>query len=129
MTSRQCLFHQVSGCEKNKIDDTCISLCEKTSSLQNLKEETFLIEKSKGNYHRIYNETNYLNTEVIKDFPELFTGFMIDLRDINTESQVIQDKPALIKQFENLLKRNDTLNNEIKLDIENTNNLQYKKGI
>jgi putative protease len=123
------LFHQVSGCKKNKLDDSCIPFCEKESQIQNLKNETFLVEKSKGNYHRIYNETNYLNTEVIKEFPELFTGFMIDLRDINTETQAIQDKPTLIKQFENLLKGNDSLNNEIKLDIENTNNLQYKKGI
>jgi len=129
MTSRQCLFHQVSGCWKNKIDETCIPNCEKTSSLQNLKKETFLVEKSKGNYHHIYNGTNYLNTEILADFPDLFSGFMIDLRDINTETQAIQDKPTLIKQFENLLKGNDSLNNEIKLEIENTNSIQYKKGI
>ncbi|MFZ4549596.1 MAG: hypothetical protein ACOYN4_19265, partial [Bacteroidales bacterium] len=129
MTSRQCLFHQVSGCGKNKIDETCIPHCENTSTLQNLKKETFLVEKSKGNYHRIYNGTNYLNTDIIADFPDLFSGFMIDLREIKTESQTASNKLSLIIQFENFLVGDTNSDDKIQLDIENTNNMQYKKGI
>jgi U32 family peptidase len=36
MTSRQCLFHQVTACEKNKIDGNCIQDCMRTASITNL---------------------------------------------------------------------------------------------
>ncbi len=127
MTSRQCLFHQVTGCEKLTIDDACIPYCNKTSSITNLKDETFLIEKSKGNHHRIYNDINYLNTDVIADFPDLFTGFLIDLRDIKTETKIETDKPGLIRIFKNLL--SGSLKKESEQIIYPTTNVQYKKGI
>jgi len=92
MTSRQCLFHQVTGCEKDGIDNACISHCEKSASITNLKNDSFLIKKAKGNYHRIYNETNYLNTEVVSDFPELFSDFMIDFRDSKTKTNLTRVK-------------------------------------
>ncbi|MEI7597619.1 MAG: U32 family peptidase [Bacteroidota bacterium] len=50
MTSRQCLFQQVAGCEKPKMDDSCIAECEKIASITNLKKQTFIISKTKGNY-------------------------------------------------------------------------------
>jgi U32 family peptidase len=127
MTSRQCLFHQVTACEKLTIDDACIPYCNKTASITNLKDETFLIEKSKGNHHRIYNDINYLNTDVIADFPDLFSGFLIDLRDIKTETKIETDKPGLITFFENLL--SGSLKKELDQTIYPTTNVQYKKGI
>ena len=82
MTSRQCLFHQVTGCGKDQIDATCISQCEKSATITNLKNDTIYLEKSNGNYHRIFNETNFLNTEIVTDFTDLFSGFLVDLREI-----------------------------------------------
>ncbi len=127
MTSRQCLFHQVTGCEKRTIDDACIPYCNKTASITNLKNETFLIEKSKGNNHRIYNDINYLNTDIIADFPDLISGFLIDLRDIKTETKIKTDKPGIISMFENLL--SGSLKKELDQIIYPTSNVQYKKGI
>jgi len=127
MTSRQCLFHQVTGCEKLKIDEACIPFCEKSASITNLKNETFFIEKSQGNHHRIYNEINYLNTDVAIDFPDLFTGFIIDLRDIKTETKIETDKTGVISMFKNLL--NGSLKMEFGQIIYPTTNAQYKKGI
>ncbi len=127
MTSRQCLFHQVTGCEKDKIDEECILVCTKSSSITNLKEESFIIEKSKGNYHCIYNNINYLNTEIIADIPDLFSGFFIDLRDIKTETTVELDKLRIIELFENHL--NGNTDATLKQRIHPTTNTQYKKGI
>ncbi len=129
MTSRQCLFHQVTGCDKLKIDETCIPFCKKSASITNLKNETFQIDKSKGNHHRIYNDINYLNTEVITDFPVLFTGFLIDLRDIKTKTTVDLNQTEVIRFFEDLLNGKPGSKEELNRVITPTTNEQYKKGI
>ena len=129
MTSRQCLFHQVTGCEKNIIDDNCIPQCEKSSSITNLKKETFLIEKKKGNYHNIYNDINFLNTAIVTDVPDLFSGFFIDLRDVKTKTEVAADKSALIRLFENLLNGIPSSTEELRQIISPSTKSQYLKGI
>jgi len=129
MTSRQCLFHQVVGCQKEQIDDTCIPHCEKSTSITNLKNNTIHLEKSKGNYHRIFNDENFLNTDIIADVPDLFSGFMIDLRDVKTATQTDIDKSGIINQFENLLTGNPGPKEELQRMIHFTMNTQYKRGI
>jgi len=129
MTSRQCLFHQVTGCPKSRIDGSCISQCEQSASITNLKKETFFIEKTKGNYHRLINRTNYLNTDIIADAPDLFSGFFIDLTDTNTSTKLATDKSNIIMCFENLLKGNPDSANELKQIINPSTNSQYTKGI
>ncbi|MBE9467096.1 MAG: U32 family peptidase [Bacteroidetes bacterium] len=129
MTSRQCLLHQVTGCEKNKIDDKCILECEKSSSITNLKNSTFFINKTKGNYHRIFNETNFLNTDIVFDIENFFSGFLIDLRDIKTKTKIEADKPRIIKLFKDLLNGNLNSKEELTEIIKPTTKSQYKKGI
>ncbi|MEN8136026.1 MAG: peptidase U32 family protein [Thermodesulfobacteriota bacterium] len=129
LTSRQCLFHQVTGCEKNRIDDTCIEQCEKSSAITNLKNGSLFIKKTKRNYHSIYNETNFLNIDIVKDAPDLFASFFIDLRDIKTETRVELDKAEIVKLFENHLAGNFSATKELKQCIHPTTNSQYEKGI
>ncbi len=129
LTSRQCLFHQVTGCEKNKIDETCIKHCEKSSTITNLKKASLFINKTKGNYHSIYNETNLLNTEIVTDIPNLFSSFFIDLRDIKTETKIDLDKSKIVTLFENHLNGNSHSSDELKQSIHPSTNTQYKKGI
>ena len=129
MTSRQCLLQQVTGCEKDQMDDHCIAHCVKSASITNLKKETFFIEKTKGNYHRIYNETNFLNTAVVTDVPDLFSGFLIDLTDLKTDTKTEMDKPGIIQLFENLLNGDTSSEKEIRQVIHPTTNVQYIKGI
>ncbi len=100
MTSRQCLFHQIIGCEKDRIDSACLQSCEKRSSITNLKKVALIIEKSKQNYHSIYNGSNFLNTDIIADVPDRFSSFLIDLRRIATET-CIDASPAELVQFFN----------------------------
>jgi len=129
MTSRQCLFHQVTGCEKNRLDATCIQNCNKATSITNLKEDDFFIEKSKGNYHNVYNERNFLNTAIIKDLPNKFSSYFIDLRDVKSGTNVKQNKSNLIQLFKALI--SDDLESAEKLQntIVSTTCVQYKKGI
>lgn len=129
MTSRQCLFHQVTGCEKDSIDNSCIPQCEKSASITNLKNITFCLEKSKGNYHCIYNEINYLNTDVVTDLPDLFSSYFIDLRDVNTATRLTMDKSQTIVLFENHINGKPESPQELHQSISPTTNTQYTKGI
>lgn len=129
MTSRQCFFHQVTGCNKNIIDNACIEKCHKSSSITNLKNITLHIDKEEGNYNCIYNDKNYLNTDIVTDFTGLFSGFFIDLRDIKTETAMSVDKLEIIKLFEDYLKGDIEVIKEIKQVISPSINNQYKKGI
>lgn len=129
MTSRQCLFHQVTGCEKSKIDDTCISSCEKYATITNMKNATFFIEKAKGDLHAIYNETNFLNTDIVTDLPDVFSSFFIDLRDIQTKTNIDPDKSGIIELFENLVSGVSDSASELQQIIQPSTNAQYKKGI
>lgn len=130
MMSRQCLFHQVVGCQKKQIDETCIPYCEKSATItNNLKNEIIYLEKSKGNYHRIFNEENFLNADIVTDVPDLFSGFLIDFRDIKTETQADMNKSGVITNFENLLNGNPDSKVKLHQTIYPTTNAQYKRGI
>ncbi|WP_300460457.1 peptidase U32 family protein [Desulfobacula sp.] len=129
LTSRQCLFHQIIGCEKNNVDDDCIQACHQSALITNLKEGSFLIDKEKGNYHCMYNTINFLNTDIITDLPNVFSGFFIDLRDIRTKTKIDTDKSRTVQLFENLLNGNPDSKKELKQNIYPSTNSQYKKGL
>ena len=129
LTSGQCLLHQIIGCTKNRMDEQCIQMCNKYASITNLKGIPLFIEKTKGNYHCIYNDKNYLNTDVVTDFPNFFSGFSIDLRDIKTNTTIGVDKTRIIKLFKDLLDGNPDSESELRQMIQPTTNRQYTKGI
>ena len=104
MTSRQCLLQQVSGCAKSTVDDHCMQECERTAIITNLKDERFIVEKSKGKHQRLFSAAHSLNTELLQDFPDLFSSLFIDLRDIKTETKMEADKAEIIRLFKNYLK-------------------------
>ncbi|PCH97984.1 MAG: collagenase-like protease [Gammaproteobacteria bacterium] len=103
MTSRQCFFQQSAGCDKPRIDNGCMLSCDKSTTITNLKGDTFAIDKQKAGYPSIYNQDQFLNMEIINDLSDLFDGFMIDLTNIGAGDKTSPDKVELIKQFEQLL--------------------------
>lgn len=129
MTSRQCLLHPVSACEKHKIDHTCIRDCNKASTITNLKGETFFIKKEKGNYHKLYNEHNYLNTDIANSFPNRFSSYCIDLREIKTSTSTQVNKLMLINQFQEYIALKEGAGKTLHTIISPTTNKQYITGI
>lgn len=129
MTSRQCLLHQVIGCEKESVDEECISGCLKASSIKNVDNVPLFIEKTPGNLHSIYNNENYLNTDIVTDMPNTFSSFSIDLRDITTETHISADKLGTIKLFENLLTGKSAAAEMLARCIHPVTNDQYQRGI
>ena len=129
MTSRQCFFHQVTGCEKDSIDEECIKSCNKSSSITTLKKVTYFIEKTEGNYNCIYNNNNFLNADILTDLPDVFSSFFIDLRDIESSTKAERDKPEMIRLFENLLDEKPGSKEDLEQIIHPSTKAQYKKGI
>ncbi|MDH5388451.1 MAG: U32 family peptidase [Gammaproteobacteria bacterium] len=129
MTSRACFFYQVTGCKKNIVDGVCIQRCEKSSSITSMNDVTMLIKKRRGDYHTIYNETNYLNTAVLSEVKNLVTDYFIDLRDVKTETQVEVDKAELTQLFQRTISGEAEAANDLEQVISSTTSTQYKKGI
>ena len=129
MISRQCFFQQVTGCEKHILDNTCITECQKSAKLTNSKEESYFIEKTKGNYNALYNESNCLNTDVITDIPNSFASFFIDLQNINNQTSLSVGKLELIELFESAIKGNLNAIEDLHKVISSTTNSQYQKGL
>ncbi len=130
LTSRQCLFQQTEGCRKVKVNKGCLKRCDKRTSIINLKDNPYVVQKQKGSHNSIYSEHNVLNLQVLHDLPQLFTDVLIDLRDIQTETKVSASKPELIDAFLALLEDHSkqavqTLN----AMIQPTTNAQYLKGL
>ncbi len=129
MTSRQCLLHQVDGCDKDSVRKGCIETCHRSTSITNLQEKVLYIEKSKGDYHSIYNNENFLNLDIIKDLPGKFSGFLVDLRKITTETHVGTEDLTLITLFQNILDGDPEAEGGLLRLIQPTTKKQYLKGL
>ncbi|HHX8630766.1 U32 family peptidase [Vibrio diabolicus] len=130
LTSRQCLFQQTEGCRKVKVNKGCLKRCDKRTSIINLKDNPYVVQKQKGSHNSIYSEHNVLNLRVLHDLPQLFTDVLIDLRDIQTETKVSASKPELIDAFLALLEEHGELAIQTLNDmIQPTANAQYLKGL
>ncbi|HCG8619570.1 TPA: U32 family peptidase [Vibrio parahaemolyticus] len=130
LTSRQCLFQQTEGCRKVKVNKGCLKRCDKRTSIINLKDNPYVVQKQKGNHNSIYSEHNVLNLQVLHDLPQLFTDVLIDLRDIQTETKVSASKPELIDAFLALLEaHSEQAIQTLNAMIQPTANAQYLKGL
>jgi len=129
MASRQCFFQQSVGCEKPRIDNGCMLSCDKSTSITNLKGVSFAIDKQKAGYPSIYNQDQFLNTEIIEDLSDLFDGFMIDLTNIGSGDKKMPEKALLITQFEELLKGNSTVPETLNIMVPESTDSQYHTGL
>lgn len=137
MASRQCFFQQSVGCEKPRIDNGCMLSCDKSTSITNLKGESFAIDKQKAGYPSIYNQDQFVNTEVVSDLAHMFDDFMLDLTNIGAGDKQSPDKALLIKQFEQLLSVDSVtdddmvsmVNDTLKTMVPDATNVQYHNGL
>ncbi|TOG99170.1 U32 family peptidase [Vibrio parahaemolyticus] len=130
LTSRQCLFQQTEGCRKVKVNKGCLKRCDKRTSIINLKDNPYVVQKQKGSHNSIYSEHNVLNLQVLHDLPQLFTDVLIDLRHIQTETKVSASKPELIDAFLALLEdHSEQAVQTLNAMIQPTANAQYLKGL
>ncbi|GAA6170989.1 peptidase U32 family protein [Colwellia sp. KU-HH00111] len=129
MTSRQCFFQQSVGCEKPRIDNGCMLSCDKSTSITNLKGDSFAIDKQKAGYPSIYNQDQFLNTDIINDLGDLFDGFMVDLTNIGAGDKASPDKLDLIKRFEQLIRGENNAQQSLDDLVPQSTNSQYYTGL
>ncbi|MDV5170221.1 peptidase U32 family protein [Photobacterium rosenbergii] len=128
LTSRQCLFHQTVGCKKKRFDDKCLRKCDKSASILSLKHASYVVDKQRGAHNALYSQENYLNLDVLRDHSGLFDGYMVDLRDIKTHTQMALEKPELLDAFRELL-NGDVAPTALHAMLAPTTMAQYKKGL
>ncbi|WP_234496612.1 U32 family peptidase [Vibrio maritimus] len=130
LTSRQCLFQQTEGCKKIKVNKGCLRRCDKRTSIINLKDNPYVVQKQRGSHNSIYSDLNTLNLDVLSDHRDLITDVFIDLRDIQTETKVLGSKLDIISAFQaELLRNGDDSSSGVTALIAPTRNQQYLKGI
>ncbi|WP_282111171.1 peptidase U32 family protein [Shewanella algicola] len=129
MTSRQCFFHQVTGCKKDKIDEQCLPKCSKHASIINVKDNAFVIDKQKGSYNNLYNNLNFMNVDIATDLKGKFTSFLVDLRDINTSTKTKLSKATFIAEVRKLIAGDQAAITRITEQVQPTISHQYTKGI
>jgi putative protease len=129
MTSRQCFFQQSVGCEKPRIDNGCMLSCDKSTSITNLKGDSFAIDKQKAGYPSIYNQDQFMNMEIINDLAPMFDSFMVDLTNIGAGDKSSPDKIQLIGQFEQLLSGNQAVEANLNTLVPQSTNVQYHNGL
>ncbi|PSV47140.1 peptidase U32 family protein [Photobacterium sp. GB-36] len=129
LMSRQCLFHQTVGCKKKHFDNKCLRKCDKSASILSLKDASFVLDKQRGAHNALYSQQNYMNLQAVTDFPDKFTRFMIDLRDIKTETEVNADKAMLVSLFNAYIHGDINVRATLEQTIIGTISQQYKKGL
>ena len=129
LTSRQCLFHQVTGCEKETVDAACISGCERTATITSLNGATLFINKTAGNYCSIYHQANFLNTKLLAELPPIFSSLLVDLREIETQTRTALDKRSLVQLFERHLHGDAESGEALQRGISPTTSALYEKGV
>ncbi|MBN2530451.1 MAG: U32 family peptidase [Deltaproteobacteria bacterium] len=129
MTSRQCLFHQVTGCEKSEVSSQCIAECSKSASIVNMKGVSILVEKREGDYHRLYFDRHYLNTSVALEMPNVFSSYLVDLKRIPTRTRIAKSQRELILLFEQHIHGSATATEQLHQSILATTCNQFAVGI
>ncbi len=129
LTSRQCLVHQIEGCEKSRIDDDCLQNCTRLATITNEKNDILVVHNSQGGYPSLYHSRHFFNSNIVTDLPTVFSGFLIDLADVDNESTVAVDQAQFIDLFNKLLVGDSGAQQELEQVVQQTTNSQYFQGI
>ncbi|MCL1144456.1 U32 family peptidase [Shewanella marinintestina] len=127
MSSRQCLFIQSSGCDKSVMDDECLTVCKKSTSITNVKGVDFVIDKKRREHNALYGNQHFYNPAILTELSGKFDSVLFDLRSIDTVSRWKTSALAALIQV------NEQLNGDLASDlaelITDTTHAQYLKGL
>ena len=129
MVSRQCLFQQVIGCKKECMDRACLNQCVQSASISNADKDTYFLHKRAGNYHRLYNGYNFMNCAVVEELGHLFSGYCLDLRDVETTTNCNLSKVQIVSLFKALVTGDKGAVKQLQEAISPTTHIQYRRGI
>ncbi|WP_028116024.1 peptidase U32 family protein [Ferrimonas senticii] len=130
LSSRQCLLRQVIDCRKDTMTPGCLRKCAKRAELRHgsNSERRYIIDKQRGDNNVIYADKHYLSVAAVADLPQLSHG-LIDLRQIETTTQVALEPVALVRLFRSLLAGDEGAAARLTDAISNHCQRQYLQGI
>jgi putative protease len=103
--------------------------CEKATTITNVKGISFAVDKQKGGYPSIYNDEQFLNTDIISDLDGLFDEFFIDLTNIGAGSKEELDKAVLVKQFAAVIAGDNAAGEALGDMVVSKTQAQYSQGL
>lgn len=87
------------------------------------------MDKQKGEHNQLYAQQHFLNTAIVADLPGLYSNYLVDLRDIRTQTRSQLDMAQAITGFERLLQQQPDSAQELEAAITPTGKAQYLKGL
>ena len=94
-----------------------------------MKNISVSIAKTRGDYHTIYNDSDFLNTDIVTDLPDTFFSLLADLRGVRDGAEIEMDRGRIIEKFENFLAGDIGPKHELKQILSPTTDDQYINGI
>ena len=88
-----------------------------------------MLKKTPGDFASIYHETHFLNPTIVADLPDTFSSFLVDLRDIETATQVDLSKSRVVQLFEQLVEGHADSLQEAHQRIQPTTHTPYLTGM
>jgi putative protease len=129
MNTRQCIISNLGACDKKTVDGACLAHCSKRAMVFDANNNPFFIEKRVGHFNQVYNGRHYLNLEIAKDIPDFFSTFVVDLRDIATQTMVQSSKKTLLNLFLACLRNEPGSGTRLKTLVRTTTAGQYARGL
>lgn len=105
MTSRQCLFLQSAGCDKKVMDEECLSICKKHTTITNVKQVDFVIDKKRRDHNNLIGAELFFNPSIVNDIPNKFDSVLLDLRSIKTQTEFVWPQLDLVNAFQDHLQQ------------------------
>lgn len=131
MTSRQCLFLQSAGCDKQVMDDECLSICKKHTTITNVKQVDFVIDKKRRDHNNLIGAELFFNPSIVNEIPNKFDSMLLDLRTIKTKTDFVWPQLDLINAFQDYLQQQTDCKSEEQLyqALSVSTRAQYLKGL
>lgn len=131
MTSRQCLFLQSAGCDKQVMDDECLSICKKRTTITNVKQIDFVIDKKRRDHNNLIGAELFFNPSIVTDIPNKFDSVLLDLRSIETKTDFVWPQIDLVNAFQDYLQQRTDCKSEQQFyqALSVSTRAQYLKGI
>ncbi|MEI6126049.1 MAG: U32 family peptidase [Pseudomonadota bacterium] len=129
LNTRQCLVRNCPGCTKEDMNSDCIASCSRSATVYDTNNNPFFITKRAGFYSQVYNGRHFLNIDILRDIKGLFSFFVIDLRDIRTQTSLHAPKDVLLKTFQACLLNRAGSANAVTAQIRTTTAGQYLREL
>ena len=99
MNTRQCVLRNCVDCGKEVTDRSCLVECDRQATVYDNNHNPYYIVKRPGHYNQVYHGKHRLNLNSADECGDIISSFVIDLRNIPSETKVNSTKEELLESF------------------------------